>query len=386
MKNTIYLKFLALCLTLIFVFSSVVCADGSYYSPANAENRFPDISASSYALLDARTGEVIFCHNENQRMPIASITKIMTALVVLENAKLDASVTVTAESCGIEGSSIYLYEGEKLSVNDLLYALMLESANDAAVCLANFVAGSVEEFSDMMNAKCESLGLRNTHFNNPHGLEDPEHYSTAKDIAIIWNECMKNDTFRQIVGTKTYRIDLSEEDGYRFLSNHNKLLKSYEYCIGGKTGFTKASGRCLVSGAKLDDLELVMVTLNDPNDWLDHENLLNYAINLYSKVNVAAVGSLKVDIPVVGGKRSTVTLNNIEERTISVRDVSKLSSRVEAPRFIYAPIQTTDKPLATVVYLYDGKEVDTVDLYPEKTVDTLKKEGFFKRLFNSIFK
>ena len=360
-------------------------ADGSFY-PASGEDSFPDISAVSYALLDARTGELLFSRNENQRMPMASITKIMTALVVLENSKLDEMVTVTSDSCGIEGSSIYLYEGETLSVKDLLYALMLESANDAAVCLAIHVGGSVEEFSDMMNNRASELGIKNTNFNNPHGLEDPEHYSTARDIALIWQEAMKNSTFRQIVATKTHRIDLPDEEGYRFLSNHNKLLKSYEYCIGGKTGFTKTAGRCLVTGAKRDDLEFVMVTLNDPSDWQDHENLLNYAMNLYSKVDVAKEGSLTVDMPVVGGSAKKVILSNIEPLTLSVRDVTKLSSRVEAPRFMYAPVTTTEKPVAKVVYSYDGKDIGELDLYPQSTVKTVKKDNFLKRILNSIFK
>lgn len=360
-------------------------ADGSFY-PASGEDSFPDISAVSYALLDTRTGEMVFSQNENQRMPIASVTKIMTALVVLENASLDEIVTVTSDSCGIEGSSIYLYEGEKLSVKDLLYALMLESANDAAVCLAIHTGGSVEEFSDMMNERASKLGIKNTNFNNPHGLEDPEHYSTAHDVALIWQEAMKNTTFRQIVSTKTHRIDLPNDEGYRFLSNHNKLLKSYEYCIGGKTGFTKTAGRCLVTGAKRDDLELVMVTLNAPSDWQDHENLLNYAMNLYSKVDVATLGSLTVDMPVVGGNSKKVTLTNIEPMTLSVRDVTRLSSRVEAPRFLYAPITSTEKPIAKVVYSYDGKDIGELDLYPKSTVKTVKKDNFMKRILNSIFK
>ncbi len=355
-------------------------ADGAYYPTTADEDAIPEISASSCVLADAKTGEVIFSHNATQRMPIASITKIMTALVVLENNKLDDTVTVMAEACGIEGSSVYLYEGEKLTVLDLLYALMLESANDAAVCLALHTSKSLSAFSDLMNKKGETLGLTSTHFNNPHGLEDPEHYSSALDVALVWNEAMKNEIFRQIVSTKTYRIDLSGEDGYRFLSNHNKLLKSFDSCIGGKTGFTKTAGRCLVSGAKKDDLELVMVTLNDPDDWQDHEELLSYAMNLYSTVNVADVGSVKVPLNVVGGMKNTLSVTNIEALSLTVRDLSKLTSKVVAPRFVYAPVAETEKPIAKVVYTYDGKELAELDLYPTEPISALKKDGFFKRL------
>ncbi len=386
LKKTSFIKVLSLGFILSLILGVISFADGAFYPTVSEEDKFPDVSADSYVLVDARTGEVLFCHNEKKRMPIASVTKVMTALVVLENADLRDVVTVNAESCGIEGSSVYLYEGEKLSVEDLLYALMLESANDAAVCLANHVSGSVSDFSKLMNDKAEKLGLRDTHFNNPHGLEDPEHYSTALDIATVWCEAMNNPDFRRIVSTKTYRIDLSEEDGYRFLSNHNKLLKSFENCIGGKTGFTKTAGRCLVSGAKVDDLELALVTLNAPDDWNDHKNLMTYAMKLYSKVNVAGEGTLSYDIPVVGGKKDKVRLSNIEELTLTVRDVGLLKSRIEAPKFVYAPIEVKEKPLAKVVYSIDGKDVAELPLYPENTVSVPEKTGFFQRIFKSIFK
>ena len=237
-----------------------------------------------------------------------------------------------------------------------------------------------------MNDRAESLGLTDTHFNNPHGLEDPEHYSTALDMARIWCEAIKNDDFRRIVATKTHKIKLSEDDGYRFLSNHNKLLKLYENAIGGKTGFTKTAGRCLVSGAKKDDLELALVTLNAPDDWNDHQNLLDYAFKLYSKVDLAKEGSLTYDVKVVGGKEDKVKLKNIEELSISVRDVSRIKTRVEAPKFVYAPVKNLEKPLAKVVYSIDGKDVAEILLYPETKVELPEKTGFFKRIFKSIFK
>lgn len=382
MKKSSFIKILSLFLSLVILVGIVSLADGAYYPATADEDAFPEISASAYVLADAKTGEVIFSHNASERMPIASITKIMTALVVLENTELNDVVTVMAEACGIEGSSVYLYEGEKLTVLDLLYALMLESANDAAVCLALHTSKTLDAFSRLMNEKGEALGLTSTHFNNPHGLEDAEHYSSALDVALVWNEAMKNEIFRQIVNTKTYRIDLSGEDGYRFLSNHNKLLKSFDSCIGGKTGFTKTAGRCLVSGAKKDDLELVMVTLNDPDDWNDHEELLSYAMNLYSKVEVADAGSVNVSLNVVGGNKNTISATNIEPLALSVRDVSKLSSKVVAPRFLYAPITETEKPIAKIVYSYDGKEIAELDLYPTEPIQAIKKDGFFKRLIN----
>lgn len=384
MKKVSFIKKVAVCFLLFQVLSVSVLADGSFYT-ASSENQRPDLSAQSYIISDANTGEILFSQDENRRMPIASTTKIMTCLVVLENSKLDDVVTVKAEDCGIEGSSVYLYEGEKLTVRDLLYALMLESANDAAVCLANFVSGSNEEFCKLMNDKAKSLGLLNTNFNNPHGLEDPEHYSTAYDMSRIWISAMENPTFREIVSTKTYRIDLSDDESYRFLSNHNKLLKTYEFCIGGKTGYTKTAGRCLVTGAENNGVELVMVTLNAPDDWSDHEKMFDYAFSLYSDVDVATSKSVSVSLSVVGGDKNVITLTNKDPLTLTVRDITKLSSHVEAPHFIYAPVKALDKPLANVVYTYNDEEVARLPLYPENKVSQVKRDGFFKRIFKFIF-
>lgn len=369
---------------MLSVFCVWVTADSSF--PTTTEEvALPEISARSYLLADAKTGEVLFSYNEKQRMPIASTTKVLTCLVALENTKLDDLVTVTADSCGIEGSSMYLYEGEQLTVRDLLYGLMLESANDAAVCIAKHVSGSVDEFSKLMNQKVQQLGLVDSHFNNPHGLEDPQHYSTAYDMSRIWCEAMKNSDFREIVSTDTYRIDLDDEKGYRFLSNHNKLLKTFSACIGGKTGYTKTAGRCLISGAESNGAELVMVTLNAPNDWQDHETLMEYALSLYTTVEIAGTSSISYNLPVVGGKEKSVTLKNNDALSVAVRDVTKLSARIEAPRFVYAPLKDLSVPVAKVVYSVDGKDIASLVLYPEKTVDIAKKESFFKRILN-IFK
>lgn len=374
-------KPLLLVSTLFCLLSLSVFADGVFVA-SSPEPSFPEISAQSYVICDAKTGEVLFAQNENNRMPIASTTKVLTCLVALENAGLDEMVTVTADSCGIEGSSIYLYEGEKLTVRDLLYGLMLESANDAATCIAIHVAGDVASFSDMMNKKAAELQLANSHFNNPHGLEDPEHYSSALDMSRIWCEAMKNSNFREIVSSKTYRIDLDNDEGYRFLSNHNKLLKTYDSSIGGKTGYTKNAGRCLVSGAEYNGVELVMVTLNDPNDWADHENMLDYAFSLYTTVDVAEEGSISHTLPVVGAKKKQIELKNTDRLVLTLRDVSRLQTKLVAPRFVYAPVLNTELPLAKVVYLVDGKEIASLPLYPTEKLVKQEKESIFKRLIN----
>ncbi len=383
---------LSLLIAVLFTLTPIVLADGVMYTPdekdkiEQAVSGLPEMSAESYAVVDAVTGEVLFSENADKRLPIASITKMMTALVVVESVSdLSATVTVDAESCGIEGSSVNLFKGERISVSDLLYALMLESANDAAVCLARYVSGSVEAFAELMNERAKTLGMSNSHFVNPHGLEDSEHYSTARDMALLWQEALKQEKLCEIIATKTHKIALDGQDGYRFLSNHNRLLKNYEYCVGGKTGFTKSAGRCLVTVCEKDGVRLITVTLNDPDDWDDHRNITEYAFSLYSRTKLADAGKITVDIAVVGGKKDFVTLTNRDTLEISVRDVTKLSSRVEAPRFLYAPVDDTDEAVGRVVFYYNGKEIASLDLYSIDEVEINQvKPGFFKRLWNWI--
>ncbi len=377
----------------MLVFSTCALADGVMYTPEEKKSieagldAFPEVSAESYVVMDARTGEILFSEKENVSMPIASTTKMMTALIVVENVEdLDRTVVIDAESCGIEGSSVNLFKGEKISVRDLLYALMLESANDSAVALARTVSGSVEAFADLMNEKAKELSMTGTHFTNPHGLEDEEHYSTSLDLARLWQYAMKNEVLREIVSTKTHKIQMAGDNGYRFLSNHNKLLKTYEYCIGGKTGFTKAAGRCLVTYSVKNGIELVTVTLNDPSDWEDHKNLSDYAFSLYSTVNLAGEGSMKYQLAVVGGKKSEVTLSNRESLDVSVRDVAKIKSVVHAPRFLYAPVVPSDKAVGKVVFYYDGKEIASLDLFSLDEVEIAERDvGFFARIWSFFF-
>lgn len=242
-----------------------------------------ECSAASAILYCPASREVLYEKCADQRRPIASTTKIMTALAVLrEGGDLDRSVTVPSDACGIEGTSLYLQPGETLSVRDLLYGLLLASANDAATSLALLSAGSVPAFAEKMNRIAEEIGLTNTHFTNPHGLFDPEHYSSARDLALLTAAAYDNANFREIVSTR--RTVIPAPDGAkRVLLNHNKLLTMLPDCVGVKTGFTKKSGRCLVSATERDGTFLVCVTLNDPNDWRDHIALHNYGLSHYQR-------------------------------------------------------------------------------------------------------
>lgn len=232
-------------------------------------------SARCSILMDADTGTVLFAENENQQALIASTTKIMTAVVVLEHCEPDREFVVPAEATGIEGSSMYLQAGECLTIRDLLHGLLLQSGNDAAVALALACSGSVEEFVALMNVQAQKLGMENSHFENPNGLDGERHYSSAMDLAKLTQYALKNKEFSEIVATKNKQV------GSRYLRNHNRLLWSVEGCIGVKTGFTKAAGRTLVTAATRNGRTLIAVTLCDGNDWKDHAALYDYGFSQY---------------------------------------------------------------------------------------------------------
>ena len=226
-------------------------------------------SGSAYIVINAEDNKVLMESNAQARLPMASTTKVMTALVVLENAPVDLLVTVPEDAVRVEGSSMYLKEGEELTVLELLYGLMLSSGNDAALALAYAVGGTPEGFAELMNEKAQVLGLKNTNFVNPHGLHNSEHYTSAYDLAIICSEAMKNETFREIVATKDKKFENPDTGETRYLHNKNNLLANYKGANGIKIGFTKAAGRCLCASAKRGETQLICVVLNDGN-WFNH--------------------------------------------------------------------------------------------------------------------
>ncbi len=253
-------------------------------------------SASSAILMEAESGRVLYEQNSGQRRLIASTTKLMTALVALESGcSLQDVVTVPKEAVGTEGSSLYLGEGEEITLEALLYGMLLHSGNDAAVAVAIHCSGNVENFAAAMNQKAAELGMKDSHFENPNGLDGEAHYSTAYDMALLARGCLKHEALAAMLATKTIHI------GGRSLTNHNKLLRQYEGCIGLKTGYTEKAGRTLVSAAQRNGMTLIAVTLNDPNDWLDHAGLFDWGFANYAKVQVTQKGSAMGRIPVNGG-------------------------------------------------------------------------------------
>nr|WP_093212251.1 D-alanyl-D-alanine carboxypeptidase family protein [Sediminibacillus albus] len=253
----------------------------------------PGVSAAHAALIEQSTGRVLFEKNAHQPQRIASITKIMTAIIAIESGKMNETVTASRRAVYTEGSSIYLEEGEKMKLKDLVYGLMLRSGNDSAVAIAEHVGGSLEGFVYLMNEKAAWLGMNNTHFENPHGLDSEKHRSTAYDMALLMRYAMDNEDFKEITGTTSYK---SEARTYAW-GNKNKLLTQYyKYCTGGKTGYTKKAGRTLVTSAEKEGMTLIMVTINDPDDWRDHIRLFDWGFNNYELTDLQKQGTEKFQI------------------------------------------------------------------------------------------
>ena len=275
--------------------------------------------AGGAVLIDAKSGAVLFEKNAQKRFPMASTTKIMTALVVIENSSPDDVITVSKDAAGIEGSSIYLVESERITVRDLLYGLLLESGNDAAEALAIGVFGSSEKCVEAMNEKCKSLGLLDTHFDNAHGLDSDKHYTTPYELAYITKHAMENDLFRSIVSAKSY---VTSGEKTRYFSNHNRLLNMYSPAVGVKTGYTSKSGRCLVSAGELDGEEYIAVTLNDPLDWQDHKDMLSFAFENFRSYEIADKNSFCLRIgfdDYVSAENVYITTTKGEEFTLNYK-------------------------------------------------------------------
>ena len=296
--------------------------------PARAEL---STSAKSAILVHADTGTVLYEKNADEHMLIASTTKIMTAIVVLEHCELDDTVEADARSAGIEGSSMYIKAGETYTVEELLYGLLLVSGNDAASALALHVSESIEDFAALMNEKAAELGMTESSFKNAHGLDEDGHYSTARDMAKLAAYCMENEDFARIAGTVSHTV------GEQTLVNHNRLLREDEGCIGLKTGYTMAAGRTLVSCAERDGARYVCVTLNDPDDWDDHKALYDWAFANYSFAEVIPAG-LSHEVPVISGAESSAVAQTEGSARALIKNGESYTTRFELPSFVFAPI------------------------------------------------
>lgn len=298
-------------------------------APASAAADEHELSAHSAIVMCPDTGDVLFEKNADERMLIASITKIMTAIVIIENCDLDRSVVIKPEWSAVEGSSMYAKPDESYTVRELLTGMMLASGNDAAEALACTLSGDDRSFSVKMNEKAAQLGMSESSFRNPHGLDDGEHYSTARDMAKLTAYCMKNEVFRQIVSQNS--ADIKGVTYY----NHNRLLREYDGCIGVKTGYTEAAGRTLVSCAERNGMQLVCVTLSAPDDWNDHKYLLDKAFSEQKLLSFCA-DSFKVELPVASAVKSTAEAVPKNDIKLLVSSTDDTDIELYAPRILFA--------------------------------------------------
>ena len=334
------------------------------------------ISAQKAILLDGTTGRVLYEKDANSRSLIASTTKIMTALIVCEQCNVLDRMRIPKEAVCIEGSSMYLREGEILTVQELLYGLMLHSGNDAAVALAIYCGGTVEGFAELMNDKARVLGLSNTHFENPNGLDSPAHYSTAADLATLTAYAMKNPIFAKTVSAKAISV------GGRSLRNHNKLLWRLDGADGVKTGYTRAAGRILVSSVTRNERRLIAVTINDGDDWNDHIALHNTGFSDYTPQILIKKGQCLGSISIVGGQYSQVNVIASEDFVYSISAQEQPFVVLSEPGFAYAPV--VEGQYAGTAYICIGDNpVGKVSVVYENTVEqtTTRQKSFWERWF-----
>lgn len=325
--------------TLILVIWAVTLVPYSV-GAAPAVSAPPSIHAQAAALIDVTSGRILFSHLGDKSLPIASLTKIMTAIVAIERGKLTDQVEVSRNAYGKEGSSIYLKLGEKMSLHHMLYGLMLRSGNDAATAIAEHVGGSLEGFVYMMNEKAQELGMTDSHFANPHGLDQEGHYASANDLAKLTAYSLKNPIFQEIVKTSVKRVPNPNEKWDTIWSNKNKMLSMYEGSDGVKTGYTKVAKRCLVSSATRKGQQLAVVTLNDSDDWADHARLLDFGFSQYPLQLLTHKGD-KIEGGNVVGHSFYYPLNKAELDKVEKRIVLDKEQSVKAQLGVVGTLEIT---------------------------------------------
>ena len=338
----------------------------------------PDVSASCAILVDAESGNVLMAKNADEERAIASITKLMTALVAAESTSdLDRIVTIQKEWTLAEGSSMYLREGEQLTLRELLYGLLLVSGNDAALAIAGFCAGDTDTFVEWMNLRAQELGMEHTHFVNPNGLPAEGHYSSAADMAKLAIVVMEQPDLAEIVGTKSITL------AGRTMTNHNKLLWRYEGCVGMKTGYTDAAGRTLVSCAERGGQRLIAVTLNAPNDWSDHAAMFDYGFSQWPAVLLASAGHDFRVLPVKGSLVRFVPVQVERNVCYPLAEHERVTAKIELPDVVEAPVEEGDIA-GSLTYYVDGKEVGSTYLVYSHSVacDTVHSQSILERILS----
>ncbi len=309
------------------------------------------VSAKSAILIDANTLEVLYAKNEYEKRGIASTTKILTSLIALEYGAPQKEIVASKEAVTVEGTSIGLKAGDKITIKALVYGMLLESGNDAANVTAYGISGSITEFSELMNSYAEKLGMKDSCFANPSGLTDKNHYSTAYDMALLTSVAIKNPVFKKICSTESAVIDFGTPEISRTLSNHNRLLRECEGVFGVKTGYTKASGRCLVTACERNGITLIAVTLNAYDDWNDHKKLYDFGFSLYDN-ELLQVDLHNISIPVVCADKKSVSVEIAFQPEF--RTNGSYKSEIYIEQFLYPPVKKGD--IVGCVVFYDKKE------------------------------
>lgn len=367
------------------VFIMLSCFLNSYFLVGEAVSD----SAKATILIDADSGRVLYENNSKKKLPMASTTKIMSALLAVENGNLDEQFKVDDNAIKVEGSSMGLQSGDLVTQRDLCYGMMLPSGNDAANATAVRVSGSIEKFVSLMNKRAGELGLKSTHFVTPSGLDDytDDHYSTASDMAKLTAYALKNTTFAEICSTKSVKLKFGNPPYDRWLSNSNKLIGACEGIVGVKTGFTDKAKRCLVSACRRNGKTLICVTLNDPNDWRDHSNLYDFGFSQYKSVSLKPVVSV-FKVPVVGAEEDTVSASCKNEIKVSVHkdEEDKITQVVVLNQVNYAPIINGEQ-LGYVNYYIDNRLIGQTEIISDESVCEKETElSFFEKLFARIWR
>lgn len=346
---------------------------------ARAEQK-EDVSAEAAYLIEANSGRVLYAKNEDARLPMASTTKIMTALLAVESGRLSETVTVSKEAAGTEGSSMYLKAGETLPLIDLVYGLMLTSGNDAAVAIACFLDGDTATFAAHMNRRAAALGLQNTHFVTPNGLHDPDHYTTAKELALLGAEALKNPFFSEIVLTQ-YRK--TEGSNPHTLKNKNRLLWEYEGGIGVKTGYTKAAGKCLVFAAERGGMKLVGTILNCPTMWDTAKNMLDAGFSDY-RIRLFLSRETFFSVPVENGVKKILSAAPIRGILYPTETEGEENFSVQTSfDTVSAPIHAGQQ-VGTATLIRNGAVIATVPIVAMETVETVGFAYYLKKAVQSF--
>lgn len=342
-----------------------------------------DLSAVSAVLYYPEYEKVLFEKNSDAQRSMASTTKIMTSLIALEECTPDRAVEITAEMVNVEGTSSGLKAGDKITLRDLVYCMMLESGNDAANSVAIFLGGSFEGFAQMMNKRAAEIGMKNTSFVTPSGLDDENHYTTAYDMALLAAEALENKEFASVSKASSEKISFIDSDKSVTLYNHNRLLNSYEGCIGMKTGFTKKSGRCLVSAARRNGVTLIAVTLNAGDDWNDHKKMLDYGFSCVDSAK-ADTDFSNYSVRVTGGKESVAYIDCPGVTVSFPKDESSnITRKIYLEKFLYAPVKKGDT-IGFAEYYNGDRLIKTVPLTALNSIavkEKEKSENILDRLF-----